>query len=105
MGDLDEFAKKWAWVESNRIAVQRGNLPCPYGGGNCLISSPGIHGDGEDGKVYHLVACTKARAAQDGIMGRGRRGRELREMGCPRPEPALFSGWKCRYADGTWQPL
>jgi hypothetical protein len=105
MGDSDEASKRWAWIELNRIAAQRGNLPCPYGGGNCLITGPGIKTNQDDGNVYNLLACSRAKMAQDGLFGKARSERELRAMGCPRPESAFFSGWKCKFADGKAYPL
>ncbi len=105
MGNFEDSLNRMTDSEIfKQMLKQQKTLPCPYGGGDRLITSPGVNTRENDG-IYQLVACFKARNAQDGYFGTGRRENELRKMGCPNPDYSFFSGWKCKYADGEWCPL
>ncbi len=105
MGDFEDSWNRMTDSEVFKTMLkQQKTLPCPYGGGDCLITSPGVNKNEMDG-IYQLVGCFKAKNAQDGHFGAGRREKELRKMGCPNPDYGFFSGWKCKYADGSWYPL
>ena len=102
MGDLDKASKRFTEYLAFKLLIERGYLPCPWGGGDCIISSLGKRDGEENGPTYHLLGCSKARSVQDGQFGAFRRKRELREQGCPRHKHSFFSGWNCKYADGNW---
>ncbi len=103
--DLARALRRMTELEGAKTLLREGKMPCPFGGGECLISSPGTKTGEENGTVYHLVACSKARSARDGFWGTSRREKQLAEMGCPKPTYGMFAGWHCKFADGRWYPI
>jgi hypothetical protein len=104
MDSLERAARRIAEADLTKVLLKE-RMPCPYGGGNCLVRSLSVNDAANDGLTYQVVACLKARMVQDGMIGSLRREKELREVGCPKPTHGMFSGWKCKFADGRWYQL
>jgi len=105
LGELAQYAREQVkGVLLKELLNQREIIPCLYGGGDVIISFWYLEGSVRE--VKKVAMCLKARQIKVGGIRRVyNRQKQLLKMGCPEPNHSIFSGWKCKYADGEIHPL